>query len=163
MDMRFLPMLFLFVCGLALAHTLAAQNGAVPGSSSAAVFQLGQDEAAYEKLTQDYARGLLVVSNNDMKQALNNWYEVLKSMQDHANASNFNISSLKVYLHVFWNADGSIHRIGYFLMPDSRNFKPEEIKAFFGSFIRQYQPKLRSDKNFSHYTSASFPILWGNK
>ncbi len=159
--MRFLPMTILFVAGLALAQTLVAQNNS--NNSASLVFELGKDEAAYEKLTQEHTRGLLIVSNNDMKQTLSNWFDLLKSIQEHANQSNFNINGVKIYLHVFWNENGSINRVGYFLMPDSRFIKPEEMKAFFGSFIRQYQPKLSSDKKFSHYTSASFPILWGNK
>lgn len=122
-------------------------------------FVLGQDEAAYEKLNETHPRNLLMVSGNDMGKALNNWLDFIKSIQEHAEASKFDINGLKVFLHVFWNEDGSIRHIGYFVKPDSRNFKPEELRAFFGSFARAYKPKLSNEKKFSHYTSATFPTL----
>lgn len=127
------------------------------------VFELGKNEQAYDKLSQEYARTLLAVSDNDMKKALNNWLELVKSIQDYASAIQFNINGLKVWLHVFWREDGAIDHLGYFLLPDSRFIKPEELNAFFASFVRQYQGTLQSDRKFSHYTSATFPTFVNKK
>ncbi|MBK7338533.1 MAG: hypothetical protein IPJ00_21375 [Saprospirales bacterium] len=40
-----------------------------------------------------------------------------------------------------------------------RNAKTEELKALFSGFIRQYKPVVTSDRSFSHYTSAAFPLV----
>jgi hypothetical protein len=153
--MRLIPTTILFALALACAPALVwGQNQQLP-----VVFLLGQDEAAYEKLSVEHPRNLLVISGNDTGKALNNWLEFIKAIQEHAEAVKFDINGLKVFLHVFWNEDGSIRHIGYFVKPDSRNFKPEELRAFFGTFTRAYKPKFTSDKKFSHYTSANFPTL----
>jgi hypothetical protein len=143
---------------LALIFCVALSSPVI-GQSLPAVFSMGQNEEAYEKLCQEHARTLLAVSDNDMKKALNNWLEFVKSVQDYAGSIKYDIKGLKVWIHVFWNTDGSISNLGYFVMPNSRNFKPDELNAFFGSFIRQYHSNLRSDKKFSHYTSATFPTF----
>jgi hypothetical protein len=148
---------------LALIFCVAFATPAISQSSLPAVFLMGQNEEAYEKLCQEHARTLLAVSDNDMKKALNNWLEFVKSVQDYAGSIKYDIKGLKVRIHVFWNADGAISNIGYFVMPNSRNFKTEELNAFFGSFIRQYHSNLHSDKKFSHYTSATFPTFVDKK
>lgn len=122
-------------------------------------FLLGEDESAYDKLCTAYPRTLLAVSNNDLDLALKNWFEFLGDMDRYAKSINFEVKGMKLWLHVFWKEDGSIAHIGFFFLPNSRLFKTEEVKAFFSSFIRQYQPKMKSDRSFSHYTSASFPVL----
>lgn len=153
--MRLIPTTILLALAIAwMPSFVLAQNQQLP-----LVFILGQEEAAYEKLNEAHPRNLLVVSGNDTGKALNNWLEFIKTLQEHAENVKFDINGLKVFLHVFWNEDGSIRHIGYFVKPDSRNFKPDELRAFFGTFARAYKPVLSSDKKFSHYTSASFPTL----
>lgn len=151
--MRLIPTTILLVCALASSSVLLSQ------AQLPAVFLLGQDEAAYEKLNVEHPRNLLVVSGNDTGKALNHWLDFILTIQEHAENVKYDINGLKVFLHVFWNEDGSIKHIGYFVKPDSRNFKPDELRAFFGTFIRAYKPKFSSDKKFSHYTTASFPTL----
>lgn len=122
-------------------------------------FMLGEDESAYEKLCEAHPRTLIGVSNNDIDAALKNWLTLVQSIDTYAKSINFNIDGLRVWLHVFWKADGTIDHIGFFVMPNSRFVKSEELKALFSSFIKQYRPVLSSDRPFSHYTTASFPIL----
>jgi len=126
-------------------------------------FMLGKSktEKAYEQLSQEHARTLLTATDNDQKKALGQWFELLQEMEDYSESINFNLDGLKLLLHVFWNADGSIAHIGYFLQPESRNIKEENLSAFFSSFVRQYPPDtdLQSDKKFSHYTGVSFPTF----
>jgi hypothetical protein len=151
--MRLIPTAILFACALAWSPMLLSQN------QLPAVFLLGQDEAAYEKLNVEHPRNLLMISGNDTGKALNNWLEFIKSAQDHAENVKFDLNGLKIFIHVFWNEDGSIRHIGYFVKPDSRNYKPEELRAYFSTFIRAYKPLFTNDKKFSHYTTASFPTL----
>ncbi|MFM8449844.1 MAG: hypothetical protein ACKOAY_07035 [Haliscomenobacter sp.] len=128
-----------------------------------AAFLLGEDEKAYEALCEAHPRTLVGVSNNDMDTALKSWFSLIQEIEVYANASQFKIDGLKVWLHVFWAPDGSIDHIGFFPLPNSRFIKTEELKALFSSFIRHYKPVLRSERPFSHYTSASFPVLLDRK
>lgn len=154
--MKIIPLtivLGLFI-SLATPTCLSAQN--LP-----AVFHLGDQEAAYEQLNQNYARTLPTVANNDLKQGLAAWYRLLRNMETYSEQVNVDLKGVKLWLHVFWNANGAIDHIGYFLLPDSRNIPDADLRAFLSSFIRQYTPELRSDKNFSHYTSVTFPTFAG--
>lgn len=122
-------------------------------------FALGENEEAYEALSKEHARTLLVVSDNDPTEALANWLNTMRSLEDYARSIDFDIKGLKVLLHVFWNEDGSIRNIGYFILPDSRNYAQEDLSALLASFARQYTSELTSDRKFSHYTNVSFPTF----
>jgi hypothetical protein len=152
--MKYFLKIFLLCCGFALINTQTALSQDMP-----AVFVLGEDEAAYEKLAAAHPRALLAVSGNDFEMALRHWLQLMGEVERYSNTINFDIKGMKLWLHVFWNEDGSIAHIGFFFLPNSRNFKPEEVKAFFSGFIRQYKPVLKSDRKFNHYTSVSFPVL----
>jgi hypothetical protein len=151
-----LPLLLVMACVLSIPR-IHAQDALPPS------FLLGEDETAYEKLCEAHPRTLIGVSNNDIDAALKNWFGLVKSIETYASSVNFKVDGLRVWLHVFWNTDGKIDHIGFFLMPNSRFFKEEELKALLSGFIRQYKPVLNSDRPFSHYTSASFPVLSAKK
>jgi hypothetical protein len=152
-----MPVVFkMFLC-CSFALMVAAQSASA--QDLPAVFVLGEDETAYERLTNTFPRTLLAVSSNDLEEALKYWLELMGEIDRYSKTINFEIKGMKVWLHVFWNEDGSIAHIGFFFLPNSRNIKEEEVKAFFSSFIRQYKPVLKSDRKFSHYTSVSFPVL----
>ncbi|NRB62155.1 MAG: hypothetical protein HRU40_03840 [Saprospiraceae bacterium] len=122
-------------------------------------FILGENEEAYEKLSREHARTLLAVSNNDPEEALGNWFETMRGIERYANSIDFDIKGLKALLHIFWNEDGTIGHIGYFILPDSRNYPPEDLSALLASFVRQHTSELTSDRKFSHYTNVSFPTF----
>lgn len=122
-------------------------------------FVLGANEEAYEQLSREHARTLLAVSDNDPQEALSNWLTTMRDIEEYAESIDFDIKGLKVLLHVFWNADGSIAHIGYFILPDSRNYQQENLSALLASFVRQYTPQFKSDRKFSHYTNVSFPTF----
>lgn len=126
-------------------------------------FLLGEDEKAYEALCEAHPRTLVGVSNNDMDTALKSWFSLIQEMEEYANTAQFKIDGLKLWLHVFWAPDGTIDHIGFFPLPNSRFIKTDELKALFSSFIRHYKPVLQSERPFSHYTSASFPVLLDRK
>lgn len=125
-----------------------------------AVFLLGENEQPYEVATQTYSKTLLEVCNNDMKAAFDHWIVMMKEMEDFAQKIQFDIKGVKVWMHVFWNEQGRIDHIGYFLRPDSRNIKTNELSAFFKAFINQFDTfPLKADRKFSHYTGATFPTF----
>lgn len=125
-----------------------------------AVFLLGENEDSYEVATQTYSKTLLEVCSNDMKGAFDHWINMMKDMESFAERIKFDVKGVKVWMHVFWNEQGSIDHIGYFLRPDSRNIKTNELSAFFKAFMNQYETfPLKSDRKFSHYTGATFPTF----
>ncbi len=147
---------------LALAFGSAVLLNAQPTISTLPelpkVFKLGANEAAYETLVQEYPQTLLAACNNDMKVAFDKWLEMMKALDDHARRINFDIKGIKVRLHVFWDADGSIKHIGYILRTDSRALEKEaEFGAFLSSFTRQYSFPVQSQQKYSHYSIATFP------
>ena len=152
-----MPIVFKMLLCCSILLMAAAQP--VTGQEVPAVFVLGEDEAAYERLSNTFPRTLLAVSSNDLAAALKYWLELMGEIDRYSKTINFEIKGMKLWLHVFWNEDGTIAHIGFFFLPNSRNFKVEEVKAFFASFMRQYKPVLKSDRKFSHYTSVSFPVL----
>ena len=146
----------IFLCSLFLAVAIMP---ALKAQEVPSVFLLGEDEEVYEKLTSAFPRSLIAVSNNDIEVALKNWLQLMTRIDEYSRSINFEIKGMKLWMHVFWNEDGSIAHIGFFFLPDSRNFKEDEVRAFFSGFIRQYKPVLKSDRKFNHYTSVSFPVL----
>ncbi len=142
------------ILGTALfASTLLAQSDDMP-----AVFKLGENEQGYEALNQMYSQTLLEVSNFDTQKAFDSWMNMMREMEDYAKKIRFDVKGIKVWLHVFWNPDGSVSHIGYLLRPDSRNIDALELAAFFKTFMGRYKLPATSNKRFSHYTGANFPI-----
>lgn len=122
------------------------------------VFVLGENEKAYEMLNQDYSQTLLEVSGFDTQKAFEHWMDMMKQMEDYAKKLRFDIKGVKLWLHVFWNEDGTVSHIGYLLRPDSRNIDNLELAAFLKTFSARYKLPVGSSRKFSHYTGANFPI-----
>ena len=123
------------------------------------VFMLGKQEKAYEELTKTYKQTLLEACDNQIEVAFEKWLDMMQDMEAYADQVDYNIDGLKLLLHIFWNEDGSIAHLGYFMRPNSRNVNKAELSAFFSSFIRQYKFSVSSDRKFMHYTKASFPTF----
>jgi hypothetical protein len=133
--------------------------GAAQAQEAPTVFVMGDQEATYEKLNQTYKQTLLEACDNDMKLAFEKWLHMMQEMESYADEINFDLDGIKVLMHVFWNTDGQIDHIGYFLRPNSRNVDTAELSAFLSSFSRQYTFPVSSDRKFMHYTKASFPTF----
>jgi len=143
----------LFIALLCSTHAMA-QEASMPK-----VFLMGENEAGYEKLTQDYAQSLLEVCGNDMEAAFENWLGMMREMEGYAKKIKFDLKGVKLWMQVFWAPDGKIDHIGYLLRSDSRNVNTAELSAFFSSFINRYKLPKTSDKKFAHYTGATFPTF----
>ena len=147
-------LLFLFF-GLFCLTQVEAQVQELPK-----IFQLGEHEKPYENATQTYSKTLLEVCNNDMNLAFNHWIGMMRSMDEFADKIQFDLKGVKVWMHVFWNEDGGVDHIGYFLRPDSRNINTAELSAFFSAFIGKYEDfPAKADEKFSFYTGATFPTF----
>jgi len=128
------------------------------------VFLLGDLEKEYEKLSSEYATSLLEVNDDDFQQAFANWNTLLKEMEAHAEIVDYDIKGIKMWLHVFWDENGKIKHIAYFLKPNSRNVDRAEMSSFLMDFINNYHVPVNYDKKFSHYSGAAFPFIdWKKK
>lgn len=124
------------------------------------VFALGQyDGQPFEKLKADYETQLLTVCRNDMEMAYYLWVHVLKHIETQSIKTGFDLNGVKLWLYIFWNKDGSIKNIAFFPKPNSKNFKNEDMSAFLSNFCKTYKFPMAHDANFSHYSTANFPVL----
>ncbi len=123
------------------------------------VFLIGQYSEEFETASEEYRLQLLEACNHDIDLAFGKWIDLLLKMEEYANMLEYDIKGVKMWIKVFWNEEGGIDHIAYYLKPKSRNISIDELSAFFMSFINHYQFPLTADDKFSHYGSAQFPIL----
>lgn len=123
------------------------------------VIVIGEEEAAYEKEALQHSKLLLAVCDNDVDVAFKYWIGMMKDIQVYAEKTKFDIKGVKMWLNVFYNADGSIKHMAYYLKPSSRNINEKEMKGFLTSFMNQYTFGVKYKTAFSHYGSVSFPLL----
>jgi hypothetical protein len=121
------------------------------------VFVLGEYEKDYETLVTNNQTQLLQACNNDLFTAHNKWTSMVQEMEAYANQVNFDLKGIKLWIHVFWDKNGSISHIAYHLKPQSRNVKTEDLSAFFLSFASFYRLPHTFSNTYAHYGSASFP------
>jgi len=119
---------------------------------------IGDESADHSELQKHCTTQLLEVSNNEMNVAYSNWMEMLNEMEMQAADTGLDLKGVKLWMNVFWNADGSIQKILYYPKPNSKNMDFTSITTFLEDFSKEYVLKLDSDVCFSHYGSATFPV-----
>ena len=124
------------------------------------VFLIGEYEEQYDEMKQAYPNSLLDICDRDMKEAFSKWMDMITAMETYSEAIGYDIRGLKVWFNVYWTADGQVDHLAYFLKPDSKNYRIDEIQAFFQSFLRQYKLQLESSTPFWHSGSATFPSFY---
>ena len=123
------------------------------------VFLLGEYEKGFDELTKKHNDMLLTVCNDNMTEAFTKWQDMLISMEVHAQEMSYDLNGSKMWFNIFWSPDGRINHIAYYLKPNSRNLDQDKLKLFLISFMNEYNLPISYNKNFSHYGSASFPIV----
>jgi len=122
------------------------------------VFMIGEYQDRYSSLEQNYKTTLLDLKNEDLSLAYSEWVSVLDAMQSFAQTIDFKLDGVKLWMHIYWKADGHIDHIAYFPKPQSRTVNEESMQAFLKLFIDQYADLDPSTENYNHYGSASFPL-----
>lgn len=122
------------------------------------VSMIGDDEQSYERLSAECPTMLLEVTSNQMDQAYKSWTGMLVDMQEQADQHEIDIKGVKVWLNVFWAADGSITGITYYPKPTCKNIDFKSLTLFLEDFAQEYTLDLNYENCFAHYGSASFPI-----
>lgn len=126
---------------------------------SPAVYLIGENQQLYDQIQAKYAVSMLAVCKDDVNRAFKLWMELTNDMQRFADKTEFELKGAKLWLNVFFAADGRIEYMAYYLKPESRNIPEKEMKAFLGSFSKTYKLPVKYKMGFSHYGQVSFPIL----
>lgn len=123
------------------------------------VFMIGQNEIQYEDLVTDCNNPLLTVCKDSMDLAYRSWMGLLSEMEQYAEKSDFDIKGIKIWLNVFWDAEGKIKHLVYFPKPNSRNMNFDLLTKFLAKFVDTYQMESSETNCYSHYGSATFPTF----
>ncbi|MEL7021634.1 MAG: hypothetical protein AAGK47_08500 [Bacteroidota bacterium] len=123
------------------------------------VFMLGEHETAYEQLVAMHQTNLLTACENDMQGAFRKWVSMLQEIELYAQEVEYDISGVKFWLHVFWDTNGEIKHLAYHLRPNSRHVDTTQLSLFLTSFINQYRFPLTTERGYSHYSTAYFPLI----
>ncbi len=123
------------------------------------VFMIGEHEFEYEDKVQECNKLLLEVCQDSMELAYKHWLLMLHDMEIYAESQKFDIKGIKIWLNVFWNADGSLDKLVYYPKPNSRNTDFTKLTAFLEKFLVYYEFPLQYKSCFAHYGSATFPTF----
>lgn len=132
---------------------------AIAQSVNTKVALIGENEKEYEKIMTECSSSLLSISENSMDKAFNLWTTMLSDFEETAENQGFDIKGTKVWMNLFWEADGSIKKIVYYPKPNSKNIDFNQFTKLLETFATNYYLEIDHDTCFSHYGSASFPIL----
>lgn len=143
------------------ASTLAfASPGPQPKNKTLPkVFVLGQFESSYDDLVESYDQSLLTACNCTMKTAFGKWLGMLHELELYSKKQDVDIRGVKVWLHVFWNADGTVDHIAYHLRPNSKVIEDEVMNDLLVGFAKQYSFPLTAEAGYAHYSTGSFPVF----
>ena len=149
---------------LLLSAALATASATAPGpqpkdKSLPTVFVLGEFEAQYESLSEGYQRSLLEACDCGQKEAFGKWIGMLNEFDVYARKQNVDIRGVKLWMHVFFEADGSVEHIAYHLRPNSRQLDAETLSPLLEGFAAQYQFPVTGEEGFAHYSTGAFPVF----
>lgn len=146
---------FLLILGFAsfaLGQSVESEANKLP-----VIFQLGEFEPQMDNQSRIHETQLLTACDYDIELAYAKWLSMIKEMEAYSDKISFDIKGVKIWLNVFYNANGKIAHLGYYLKPNSRNIDRTELSAFLKSFVNNYTFPHSYEKPFSHYGSAGFP------
>ncbi len=144
---------------LVIATIFAISPAYSQQKSTPKVFITGEHEKAYSVMLKQYSTMLLTVCDNDIDKSYDAWTDLLINLEEFANESGYDMKGAKLWVNVFWAADGHIDHFVFYPKPNARNLNYEALKSIIERFLAQYQTPLKSAKKFSHYGSANFPVI----
>ncbi|MEM8523840.1 MAG: hypothetical protein AAGG68_04310 [Bacteroidota bacterium] len=130
----------------------------VPTDFLPRIFQIGEYQVEYDVLVKNHDQELLEACDNDLKIAYGKLSSMFREMELYAENSSYDLKGVRLWLHIFWNQDGTIQYLAYHLRPNSKNIEIPAFEAFLLSFVENYQFPLLSEKSYTLYTSTSFPV-----
>lgn len=154
-------MVLTLFCPLWLMANQAMDRMAVSADSTQLpkVFIIGEHEEEFNNLTLQFQTLLLEACDDNMDVAYDKWLSMLEEMEAYANLNNFDLKGIKMWINVFWEKDGSIKHLAYYLKPQSKNVDTRFLTAFLTEFIKVYRFPLVHTDGYSHYGIANFPVF----
>jgi hypothetical protein len=152
---------FIFALSISLC-TLSESSNAKPTpvlDTLPRVFLLGVYDGDFEQLKEQYSMSLVQACRSDMEMAYYNWIQMLQHLESYGKTQKFDLDGVKIWLYAFWNKDGSIQHLAFYLKQNSRNIDKTAFATFLDGFCSQYKSPIKAEKNFSNYSSASFPVM----
>lgn len=151
---------FLFFTGVAVsAQSIASQDVVQNGAGLPRVFLLGDfDGTPFEQLKSTHETTLYAACHNDAESAYYCWVHLLKHLESFSQQRNYDITGVKMWLYVFWNKDGTVSHMAYYLKPNSKFVNTDDITNLLTAFCESYKLPLIAEKNYSNYNSATFPV-----
>ena len=162
MNKLLLPLLFILIGGftqLSAIDSVTNYELLKADTTLPTVFLIGEYETQYTEAIQSYETLLITACENDMELAYSKWVSMLEEMEAYSDEIDYDLKGLKVWINIFWEPDGTISHLGYYLKTVSKNIDVEELSAFFKSFINNYRFPMAYDKKYSHFGTASFPVF----
>ncbi len=153
-----------FFIGLLAACCVQVAFAAGPGpqpkpKALPTVFVLGDHEAVYDELVQSMPQSLLDACACSKEDAFAKWVGMLNEFDVYARKQSVDIRGVKMWMHVFYNGDGSVKHIAYHLRPNSRQIEATVLSPLLEGFARQYRFPVTGDLGFQHYSTGSFPVF----
>lgn len=143
-----------------LTSPKGADTGAWQKNKYPTVFLIGDDSRAFEALSRSYNIPLINACEDDIETAFYKWKDMMIALENFSKSEGYDIRGIKMWIKIFWAADGSVEHIAYFLKPHSRNVSTEALSAFFKNFMATYKLPIEVERSFSHYGSVSFPTYY---
>ena len=125
--MKLLLNILIFMSMSLPAGYAQSASGTDSSSKVPTTFLISEDDNAYGELVSNTPTSLLEVCDDAMDVAYKKWIFMLADMEDMAAEEGFEIRGLKIWINVFWNADGSIDHIVYYPKPSSKNIEYKEF------------------------------------
>lgn len=150
--MKHYSIVLLILCGLAPKALVSQSLDSLP-----VVFTVGEYGKQYEELVSDCELPLLQAAGKSMDQSSEHWLRVMQEIEKFCEMHDFDIKGVKLWVNIFWNADGRIRHIVYFPKRSSRNIDFARLGNLLGAFAMQSEARLRAPDCYSHFGSASFP------
>lgn len=147
----------LLAFGLSSVISLNAQTATQGKPVLPVIFQLGEFEPQMDDESRIHKTQLLTACEYDIELAYGKWISMIKEIEAYSTRIDFDINGVKVWLNVFYEKNGQIGHIGYYLKPNSKNVDRKEFAAFLKSFVNNYSFPHTFNLPFSHYGSAGFP------
>jgi hypothetical protein len=151
---------YLLIITLTFLLDFAVGQSSVPVTQVPDVFLIGEHEEHYMTFAKQHPALFMSVYNNDIDLAFRSWSNMLMDMEDYAAELNFDLKGVKLWINLYFNADGTIAHLAFFPKPNSRNIPTEHLTAFFKNFVRDYSLPVNAAKAFQHSASASFPTFF---
>jgi hypothetical protein len=123
------------------------------------VFMIGEHDKAYNQMMRQYNTMLLTACKDDINTSFEIWNDFLKELEIFSTRMNIDLKGVKLWINVFWAANGRIDHIVYFPKPNSRNLDYKQLVPVLTEFSKNYQLPISYKSCYSHYGSANFPIV----